>query len=264
MFAVCNTLSTSSSTPSSSKSCWSPDIAKRRSDSFLRSSFERRPPPATYAFAPSITLFAPSGPPTPGRPASSSTCARELADRAPAELEQRLGDLLIELGSDRVSDLLFRSALELVDLRFGVNIDAPARELRREPDVLALLADRERELVVGDDQLHAMAFGVDDDALDLGRCDRVADEARRVVIVRDDVDLLAAQLLHDGLDAAALHADARADRIDIAIARRHGDLRARTGLASRALDADDLLVDLRDLLLEQLLEQALVRARQDH
>src|ERR1700761_8641282 len=88
--------------------------------------------------------------------------------------------------------------------------------------------------------------------------DRVAPEAGRIVVVRHDVDLLAAQLLHDGLHAAALHADARADRIDVAIARRHGDLRARARLAGRALDADDLLVDLRDLLLEQLLEQALV------
>ena len=38
-------------------------------------------------------------------------------------------------------------------------------------------------------------------------------------IVRHDVDLLAAQLLHDRLDARALHADAGADRIDVAIAR---------------------------------------------
>src|SRR6185312_3936216 len=53
------------------------------------------------------------------------------------------------------------------------------------------------------------------------------------------------------------------DRIDVAVARRHGDLRARAGFASRALDPDDLLVDLGDLLLEQLLEQALVRAGQD-
>src|SRR5262249_47511859 len=187
----------------------------------------------------------------------------ELPDRAPAELEQRLGDLAVELGRDRGCDLLLRTTLELVDLRLRVDIDAPAGELRREPHVLALLADRERELVVGDDQLHAVALGVDDHALHLGGCDRVAHEASRVVIVRDDVDLLAAQLLHDGLHAAALHADARADRVDVAVARRHGDLRARTGLASARLDANDLLVDLRDLLLEQLLEQALVRARQD-
>src|SRR5512143_1457766 len=108
-----------------------------------------------------------------------------------------------------------------------------------------------------------MALGVDADALDLGGRDRVADEASRVVIVRDDVDLLAAQLLDDRLDAAALHADARADRVDVAVARRHRDLGAGARLARARLDAHDLLVDLGDLLLEQLLEQALVRAGQD-
>src|SRR4029079_9567388 len=82
-------------------------------------------------------------------------------------------------------------------------------------------------------------------------------------IVGDDVDLLAAQLLHDRLHARSLHADAGADRIDVAIARADRDLRARPRLARRRLDAHDLLVDLRDLHLEQLLEQALVRARQD-
>ena len=42
------------------------------------------------------------------------------------------------------------------------------------------------------------------------------DEARRIAIPGHDVDLLAAQLLHDRLHARALHADARADRIDVA------------------------------------------------
>src|SRR4051812_33792150 len=187
--------------------------------------------------------------------------AAELADRPPAELEQRVGHSGIEARAvDRLRDLLLRAPLELVDLRLAVDVDAPAGELRREPNVLALLADRERELVVGDDQLHAMAFGVDDDALDLGRGNRIADEARRVVIVRDDVDLFAAKLLDDRLNAAALHADARADRVDVAVARRDGDLGASTGLTRARLDANDLLVDLGDLLLEQLLEQALVRA----
>ena len=45
------------------------------------------------------------------------------------------------------------------------------------------------------------------------------DEARRIAVARDDVDLLAAQLLHDGLHARALHADARAHRIDVRVAR---------------------------------------------
>ena len=72
-----------------------------------------------------------------------------------------------------------------------------------------------------------VAVGVDDDARHLGRRDRVAHEARRIVVVRDDVDLLAAQLLHDRLDARALHADAGADRIDVAVARADTAIFAR-------------------------------------
>src|SRR5262249_60249590 len=49
----------------------------------------------------------------------------------------------------------------------------------------------------------------------------------------------------------------------VAVARAARVLRAGTRLARRRLDAHDLLVDLGDLHLEQLLEQALVRARQD-
>src|SRR5262249_29660860 len=58
-------------------------------------------------------------------------------------------------------------------------------------------------------------------------------------------------------------ADAGADGIDVAVARADRDLRTRARLAGRRLDAYDLLVDLGDLHLEQLLEQALVRTRQD-
>ena len=70
------------------------------------------------------------------------------------------------------------------------------------------------------------------------------DEARRIPVVRDDVDLLAAKLLDDGLDARPLHADARADRIDVGVTAGDGDLRARAGLAGAGDDADDALVDL--------------------
>src|SRR4029078_10363152 len=97
----------------------------------------------------------------PGR--LSRVRAAELADRAPAELEQRVGDRAVEPGAlDRLRDLLLGAALELVVLRFAVDVDAPAGELRREPHVLALLADRQRELVIGDDQLHPGGLRVDD------------------------------------------------------------------------------------------------------
>jgi hypothetical protein len=57
-------------------------------------------------------------------------------------------------------------------------------------------------------------FLVDHDAADGGGLKRVDHEGRGVLAPGDDVDLLALHFLHDGLHAAALHADAGADRID--------------------------------------------------
>ena len=53
----------------------------------------------------------------------------------------------------------------------------------------------------------------------LGGRESGADEARRLGVERNDVDLLTAKLLHHRLYAAALHAYARPDRIHVPIAR---------------------------------------------
>src|SRR5437899_678526 len=59
----------------------------------------------------------------------------------------------------------------------------------------------------------------------------VDDEGRQVLTPRDDVDLLALQLLDDRLNAAALHADTGADRIDRAVVADDADLGAAAGVA---------------------------------
>ena len=74
----------------------------------------------------------------------------------------------------------------------------------------------------------------------------------------DDVDLLAAQLGHDRLDARAALADGRADRVEALLARRHGHLGAAARLAGDGLDLHGAGVDLRDLQLEQAAQEALV------
>ena len=51
--------------------------------------------------------------------------------------------------------------LLLGELRLALDVDAPAGEPRREAGVLALLADRERQLEVGDDHLGGAGVGVD-------------------------------------------------------------------------------------------------------
>ena len=118
-----------------------------------------------------------------------------------------------------------RLLLHLLELGLADDVELPAGELRGEAHVLALAADGERELLVRDDELHAAVGLVDDDLV----APRPAGWRRMTKRAGSrsnghDVDLLAAQLLHDGLHARALHADARADRIDVRVAAGDGDL----------------------------------------
>ena len=84
-----------------------------------------------------------------------------------------------------------------------------------------------------------------------------------VVAVGNDVDLLAAQLVHDLSDAHAARTDARADRVDVLVVRRDRELGAVTGLARDGLDLDDAVDELGHLELEQPPHETGVRARHD-
>src|SRR5690606_34742866 len=76
----------------------------------------------------------------------------------------------------------------------------------------------------------------------------------------DDIDLLALQFLDHRLHAAALHADAGADRIDAGIVADHADLGAAARIAGGGLDLDDAVVDFGHFLREQLLHEIGMRA----
>ena len=154
----------------------------------------------------------------------------------------------------------FRGAL--LELRFGDDVELPAGELRGQADVLPLAADRERELIVFDHDLHRAIALVDADRRDFRGRQRRPHENHGVVRPRDDVDLLALELLNHVLHANALHADASADRIHVAILRDDRDLGTRARLAGAELDLDDLLADLRDFHFEELHQIARARARE--
>src|SRR5690606_32585785 len=115
----------------------------------------------------------------------------------------------------------------------------------------------------GDDHLDPALLLVDDDAADRRRLQRVDDEGGKVLAPGDDVDLLALQLLHDGLDTAALHADAGADRIDRAVMADHADLGPAARIAGGGLDLDDAVIDFGDFLREQLLHEVGMRAAEE-
>src|SRR5204863_8836367 len=103
------------------------------------------------------------------------------------------GDVLTLAVRAAVRDL----GLRLRELGVALDVDLPAREPRGEAGVHALLADRERELVVGDDDRRLLAVVVELDLAHARRRQRLRDEARGLVVPRDDVDLLAAQLGDD-------------------------------------------------------------------
>ena len=139
------------------------------------------------------------------------------------------------------------------------DVDPPAGQAGGEPGVLALAADRQREhpLGHGDGSRSGAPRRWSTPRTWAGR-QRVRDEHARVLVPRDDVDLLAGELGDDRLDARAALADRRADRVEALLARRDGDLRAAAGLARDRLDLDRPRVDLGHLELEQAAQEPLV------
>src|SRR6185295_12108036 len=179
--------------------------------------------------------------------------------------EEQLGQSLIdvELGLEQGRALDELALALLARIGLGQDVDLRGGELAGEPDVLAAAADRQAEVVVGVHDLDPALLLVDDDAADGRRLQGVDDAGCEVLAPRDDVDLLALQLLDHRLNAAALHADAGADRVDRAVVADHADLGAAARVAGRSLDLDDAVVNLGHFLGEQLLHEVGMGARQE-
>src|SRR6185295_1117197 len=152
----------------------------------------------------------------------------------------------------------------VLDVALALDVDAAADQLGGQAHVLAALADGQRELLVFHDDVEVRHLGLlrYRYAGDLGRRQRALREGHQVVAVLDDVDLLAAQLADDRLHARALHADAGADRIDVALAAVDRHLGALAGSAHGVLDHHRAVVDLRHLGFEELDEQTWIGARE--
>src|SRR5690606_31093726 len=190
----------------------------------------------------------------------------------PRALQRRQsGERQIELTQREVRDLvlrfaaaeqrLLRTALE--PLAAAIQIDLPAQQLTRQPHVLPVAPDRQRELVLVHDRRDHTARRVTDHLRDLRGRQRAPGEDLRVRVPGHDVDPLAAQLAHHRLDARALQPHAGADGVNGLVPRVHRHLRPSTDLARDPLDVHDTLVDLRDLQLEQRRHEHGIRTRQD-
>src|SRR5437762_1012249 len=100
------------------------------------------------------------------------------------------------------------------DLGLAADVDAPAGELRREPRVLALLADRKGQVPVGHDDVRGLLIDDDVHPDDRGRREGVLHELLGLLVVLDDLHALAAELIADRLHPQAALPDARPDRIE--------------------------------------------------
>src|SRR5262249_37634961 len=141
---------------------------------------------------------------------------RELFDRAEAFRGKKLTDDFVEV--ERLHENL-GTVFELGLTAFGFfllrqDINVPAGKLRRKTHVLASTSDRQRQLLVRNDDLDTLLVFIQHNLCHFGRRKRIYDERGDIVRPRNDVDLLALQLVHHRLHARAAHADAGADGVD--------------------------------------------------
>ena len=147
---------------------------------------------------------------------------------------------------------LFDGVDVLVVLRRCLNIDIPPGQARPQPDILASLADRQRQLVFVDQNRCPAQLEAQERFFHLRRLQRVSDEHLGGFVPANDVDLLAAQFVHDVTDTAAANPDASTHRVDLGVYRGDGDLGPIASLPGQRPNLNDPLANFGNLQLEQL------------
>src|SRR6266436_1738810 len=150
-------------------------------------------------------------------------------------------------------------------LFLALDVDLPAQQLGRQPDVLPLLANGQRQLGVVHHHFEVLLGLVDHGhAADFGRLQSLLRKRHGILVILDDVDLLAAQFADDGLHAHAFHADASAHSIHVLVLRHHGNLGALAGFPRDGPNHHRPVVDFGNFGLEQMLHQIRRRTRHHH
>ena len=181
----------------------------------------------------------------------------DLLERAEALGDEQLGERLVdvELVLEHLGALDELALALLAGVGLGHDVDRRAGQLAGEADVLAAAADGEASWSSGTTTSIRLSSSSMTTRLTVAGCSALTTKVARSSRPGDDVDLLALQLLDDRLDAAALHADAGADRVDRAVVADHADLGAAARIAGGGLDLDDAVVNLGHFLREQLLHE---------
>src|SRR6267143_3394257 len=158
---------------------------------------------------------------------------------------------------------LFLDFLALFFLALDVNV--PADELARQPDVLPLFANGQRKLRILHNHFQFFVLRIGDlHARHFRRAQRLLRERHCLFAIRNDVDLFAAQFANDRLHAHALHAHARTHGIHVLVPACHRHLGALTRFPRRKANLHRAVVYLRHFHFEQSLHQARVCARNNY
>src|SRR5208282_4174306 len=152
----------------------------------------------------------------------------------------------------------------LRDDLLGVNIHFPAGELGRQARVLAALADGQRQLIFRHQDFDALAGFIQFKALELGRRKGVVDERPDVRRPWNHVHLFVVEFANDVFHALAAHADARADRVHLVVARINRHFGAETRFAGDPFDFNRAVVDFRNFKLKEFDDEARVGAGQNN
>src|ERR1700693_3604272 len=121
----------------------------------------------------------------------------------------------------RSENRLIGAALHPLTTR--VELDLPLGQLGREAHILAIAADRQRELVLVHNRLNGFCRRIAEHPGHSRGSERQLGEALRIGGPRDDVDSLTTELVDDSLNSRTLEADASSHRIDRVVARKYGD-----------------------------------------
>src|SRR5690606_16105750 len=109
------------------------------------------------------------------------------------------------------------------------DIELPAEKPRSQPRVLAFLADRHREILVGNLERDRPRTGIDFDVSRDRRLQRFRQHLLRILVITDDIDLFAAEFPDNAFHARPPGSDARSYRIDPRIVAGNRDFGPVTG-----------------------------------
>ena len=147
--------------------------------------------------------------------------------------------------------------------RHALDVDAPAGKLGRQTRVLTFATNRQRQLVVGDNDNGCLAVDrvvIQEDPRHPRRAQGFGNEGDGVGIPFNDINLFVVEFLYDILYADPAHADAGPYRINAILQCGDRHLGSMTRFARDILDLDLSVVYLRHFIFQQAAQHIAMRA----